>query len=449
MDYEMKLQCERVILTMTIFLVTIPIVLGYGRSNSYALETIHLVMLLVCSVALFSYVDKPYSCFKVFHLFFFFFFGIAPILQFKNNVHILSTYFTEDQYLLTSTYLLAGLLVFEMVYYYCHRRFELSDTYPQSPEPEINPEAFTVTKKTVMFLISFAICVFYLYLNKFNIMAIVSRGGYESVAMERSSELIMSHVVRPLPLFLFLISMRLRNKLLAAFMFVFFYLSNPFTGMSRNAVAAMYFPVMLWAFAICRKRHVFVFSIAMALLVVFPFLNKFRGMKNFDKFTMELDFSQFLDMNFDSYSMFMRVLKDDIVTYGRQLLGVIFFWVPRSLWADKPVGSGWFVAHETHLGFGNISMPFVGEGYINFGTLGFFLFTILLAVVFAKLDANYWKKWNTANNFASIKYYMILGLIMFIMRGDLLSSFAYTIGYIVSFYFARYLLFRGNKNIEQ
>lgn len=177
MDYEMKILWERVILTMTIFLVSIPIVMGYGRSNSYALEMIHLVMLLICSIALFSYVDKPYSCFKVFHLFFFFFFGIAPILQFKNNVHILGTYFTKDQYLLTSTYLLAGLLVFEMVYYYFHHRFELSDARPHSPEPEIDPEAFTGTKKTVMFLVSFAICVFYLYQSKFNVMAIVSRGG--------------------------------------------------------------------------------------------------------------------------------------------------------------------------------------------------------------------------------------------------------------------------------
>lgn len=28
---------------------------------------------------------------------------------------------------------------------------------------------------------------------------------------------------------------------------------------------------------------------------------------------------------------------------------------------------------------------------------------------------------------------MLLGLLMFILRGDLLSSFAYTIGYMVSF----------------
>lgn len=216
--------------------------------------------------------------------------------------------------------------------------------------------------------------------------------------------------------------------------------------MPRNSVAAMYIPVLLWSFPIFRKRQVFVFIISIALLVIFPFLNKFRHVDNinsFEKISFELDFSQFLDMNFDSYSMFMRVLKTDIVTNGNQLLGVIFFWVPRSLWPGKAIGSGAYIAHETHLSFTNLSMPYMGEGYLNFGILGIIIFSVVLAYIFAILDSNYWK-YNNENNFSSLKYYLILGLVMFIMRGDLLSSFAYTIGYIMSFYLAKKLLFNNN-----
>lgn len=102
--------------------------------------------------------------------------------------------------------------------------------------------------------------------------------------------------------------------------------------------------------------------------------------------------------------------------------------------ASKPMGSGFYVAETTHLSFNNISMPYFGEGYINWGYLGVVLFAIVLAYVLAKLDKKYWTYTHyQGKTINKIKYFMLLGLLMFILRGDLLSSFAYTIGYMVSF----------------
>ena len=443
---RINIQLERLILTFLLFLLSLIPILSLGKSCSITLEILHLVMSFICSFAMFSYVDKPYSCFKVFHLFYYFYFAIAPILQFKNNIYIFGTHFSEGEYIHTSFLLLFGLIVFDVIYMCL---FEINITHSSTKnnkEVVINKDSFSARKKVMMFVISFLVFLLFLYINKFNMMALFTRDSFSQVAMNQSLYLIVDHLIRPLPLFLFLVSLRLEDKFLSASLFVFFFLSNPFTGMPRNSGAAMYIPVLLWSFPIFRKRQVFVFIISIALLVIFPFLNKFRHVDNinsFEKISFELNFSQFLDMNFDSYSMFMRVLKTDIVTNGNQLLGVIFFWVPRSLWPGKAIGSGAYIAHETHLSFTNLSMPYMGEGYLNFGILGIIIFSVVLAYIFAILDSNYWK-YNNENNFSSLKYYLILGLVMFIMRGDLLSSFAYTIGYIMSFYLAKKLLFNNN-----
>ena len=175
-------------------------------------------------------------------------------------------------------------------------------------------------------------------------------------------------------------------------------------------------------------------TLTLGLLVVFPFLNNFRVLTSINDISFDLNFDQFEDLNFDSYSMFMRVISGNIITNGYQFLGVLLFWVPRSLWTSKPMGSGFYVAETTHLSFNNISMPYFGEGYINWGYLGVVLFAIVLAYVLAKLDKKYWTYTHyQGKTINKIKYFMLLGLLIFILRGDLLSSFAYTIGYMVSF----------------
>lgn len=85
----------------------------------------------------------------------------------------------------------------------------------------------------------------------------------------------------------------------------------------------------------------------------------------------------FKEGHFDSYQSILSVLNSEIITYGNQLLGVLLFWVPRSIWSNKPIGSGAFMAEITNLDFSNISMNYFAEGYINFGVFGMFLFLLV------------------------------------------------------------------------
>jgi hypothetical protein len=139
----------------------------------------------------------------------------------------------------------------------------------------------------------------------------------------------------------------------------------------------------------------------------------------------------FLKADFDSYYNFAIIFSENIVTYGRQLLGVVFFWIPRSVWSNKPVGSGSYIADQLGFEFSNISANFFAEGYINFGLIGILLFAIVLAVLTSFMDAkNFFDK--SKSIFFTMMYLLFIGLLFFILRGDLLSSFAYTIGYSTS-----------------
>ncbi|TAN12873.1 MAG: O-antigen polysaccharide polymerase Wzy [Chitinophagaceae bacterium] len=139
--------------------------------------------------------------------------------------------------------------------------------------------------------------------------------------------------------------------------------------------------------------------------------------------------------DFDAYSMFVNTIKyvhDFGVTFGLQLLGAIFFFVPRSIWPSKPVGSGALIAAKNGWLFTNVSCPLIGESYINFGLIGIIIFAIIYGIITSTLDNIYWSL-NKVNlyNYWSLVYPVLLGMFFFHLRGDMLSSTAYTVGILV------------------
>jgi oligosaccharide repeat unit polymerase len=221
-------------------------------------------------------------------------------------------------------------------------------------------------------------------------------------------------------------------------------LAAPPTGMARFAAASMYLPVSLCLFPALRKKYRFILLFIFSIVVLFPIMNIFRYYsESISPNIYDMITEQYNTLNFDSYSMFMRVFKDNIITNGEQLLGALLFFVPRSIWPTKPIGSGHYVADIQNLSFANISMPYFGEGYINFGIIGVILFTVLLAYITARVDK--WYLQNVANrnhDIRQIPYFMSLGLLFFMLRGDLMSSFAYMCGFLAAYYFIKKVIVR-------
>lgn len=416
-------------------------ILQEGICQNENLEIISILIAALCSVILCMFKKEPYSLFKMFIIFIAFFFCVAPIIQYKSDVRFFGTYFSNKDYFITSLYVLFILISVLGLYLMFRRKFAKSICKQVKLEEVAE---IKTNKEFLLIFISASVCCYYLYINNFSIMSLLFRGGafVDRINQGQITGLIVGNFIRPMPMIIFLCAyiMKVKHKIILPILFILMIISSPPTGMARFSAAAMYIPVLLVMFPFLKKGYNLIFLIVIGLLVVFPFLDNFRHLSSGKEIGFNLNFDQFTELHFDSYSMFMRVLKDDVITFGRQLLGVIFFFVPRAIWPDKPEGSGHFMMNSMGSDFTNVSMPYFGEGYINFGFLGVILFIILISYVMAKLDANYWNCVTDNNSINQIRYFMLLGLLVFILRGDMMSSCAFTCGFISSFYVIRWII---------
>ena len=80
-------------------------------------------------------------------------------------------------------------------------------------------------------------------------------------------------------------------------------------------------------------------------------------------------------------------------------------------------------------------MPFIAEGYVNFGIIGSLLFMMFLGIILGNLDRIAWKlKRSNKDCLFLYYYYFLFGLIFFTMRGDLINGIAFISGMTVSFW---------------
>lgn len=84
---------------------------------------------------------------------------------------------------------------------------------------------------------------------------------------------------------------------------------------------------------------------------------------------------------YETVPMLMEKLSYSEMKYGTTLFDIILQWIPRSIWTDKGYGNGvWY--YRTYYdpnGLPNEGRQFffLAEGYLNFGLIGIFLWSIL------------------------------------------------------------------------
>jgi oligosaccharide repeat unit polymerase len=423
-----------------IFLLTGLFVIGFlilnddGENYNLAVLLISFTIFAFSLYRMFQLNGRPFSLNKIFYIFSLFFLGIAPALQYKFNISFNGGgNFSSIDYFEANFIIFITVLIYDLSY-----KYFFSKPVKHVKQFKSRKSILPIKRKKalrILLLISLVSFLLYFYSQGFNILALLIRGGieYESPLDANFGPLglIIKIFVRPIPV-ISLIIYKCFYKKFGLYDIIFLLLvlvSNAPTGMPRFQAAALYIPIAIIYFKSFSKNINFSLAISGGLFVVFPLLNIFRRFTSLSvsgKFNNNL----FLTGNFDSYYNFLLVLDNKIVTWGEQLLGVLFFFVPRSIWENKPTGSGSFVANEVGLTFSNISMNYFAEGYINFGYLGIFLFCIIIAYVNSSLDKKFWG--NNRYLLTEVVYLFLLGMEFFILRGDLLSSFAYTSGLMLS-----------------
>lgn len=213
------------------------------------------------------------------------------------------------------------------------------------------------------------------------------------------------------------------------------------TAIPRYKVATIYGVIFIVLLPKITKGTRFFWLFTFGLFLIFPLMSAFRNIISFEHIqeTISEDFFEsYTDGNYDAWRMLVSAIEHNAkhgATLGAQLLGVFLFFMPSSMWPSKPIGSGAMLI-QSELGsnaFSNVSCPFIAEGYVNFGIMGIVIFALLLGVLITKLDMKYWANVKLyADNGMFAPYLFFVFMLFFVLRGDLLSSFAYVCGFLAT-----------------
>ena len=426
-----------------ILIVYVTILLSDGIYQNDIVYITNAVIVVYSLYRALSNESFSYSARKTFYLFIFFFMGIAPILQYKNGDQTVGGYdIYESTYITTNILMILVLMIFDVFYFLFSKYNSFALFYNFFFKGWSQPLKMRDNRSLSLSLLAISIfsCLCTIAFYRENIILMIFRGldGMD-IDMTGDNNLLfslMNSFIRPLSVVCCINYCCIGSKKWLKILLVFLMIITCFlTSLSRLRTAAYYLPLLVVIFPSLRWKNRYVLLLSMGVLLVFPFLNLFRKWGE-DNLALKLDFDMFRSINFDSYQSLAFVLQNDIVTYGKQLLLVFFFWVPRTLWEDKPYMSGMMVADNYGLWFRQISMNYFAEGYINAGFVGVFVFTMILAYLTAMFDKLYWKY--NAGNIRSLFtpfFLFFIGMYFFFFFFDLMYGTQYTVMLLLANYF--------------
>jgi len=364
---------------------------------------------------------KGFSLNKSFSLFFYFFFSLAPAYQFKNKTSFFITdYLPSEVYLKYGIILLIILLFYILLYhigfnYLCGNKFRfLNAKFKQGKKNKDN--------LIVMYLLVIISFISFMYLIKWDWTLLVYRPFLYRLKYNTNLGFVgyaISLILRLIPFIVLLyykIQNKTNNKHIYFFLIMLLFANFP-TSLSRGVLAIIYIPVFILFIPKLRQGVNYVLLFMGGLLVIFPLFNNFRYLK---EGIVNSNFELFNTAHFDAFQNFALLLDENIITNGNQLLGSVLFFIQEAQWENKPNGTGHLLGETIGYSYLNVSMPYFGEGYANWGYLGMVIFLIFIAFFNAFFDVIS-KKPNLKSWIYSL-YLILLGFEFYLMRGDLYSS---------------------------
>lgn len=418
------------IIKIVFLVLAIGLLLSVGVQDS-AFLTLSIINCAFAVIAVFSDPSRPFSIHKQVNIFVLLFFVFANSIQFANGSSFTSVWvvFSKADYQLFQSVVLLVLLLYNIVYYSILSR--------KSYYLDLPRECSVQTNEFLLLIIAFFAGIVVLYHFREDYSRLFVRGFQgdlrEASIGGQSLSLLFDKFIRVFPLSCLLVASLSDTKRITKVLLLLITLITLFpSGLARNAIILYWLPIALVHIRLFEKRFAFTIIMLLGILVVFPFFDSFRYY-NGELHFKSISFDYLDTMNYDASQQFMTVIKLKIITFGKQLLGVLLFFIPRSIWPSKPVGSGAYVA-QSQFEFSNVSMPFWGEGYINFGWLGVIAFTLFLAWLSASLDSGFWSHKHSSQISVDDGYYLfVLSSMIFLLRGDLMSSFAFLVGALISY----------------
>lgn len=221
--------------------------------------------------------------------------------------------------------------------------------------------------------------------------------------------------------------------------FIFF----PLWGsMSRFLLFAVYIMLVILLFPEPKYPSLLLLIVFLGFIYVFPAFNFFKTHDFSEIAQFQLSSGNFNHVDFDAHQCFMITI--DYVasrgySWGMNILSAILCFIPRSIWTAKWQPSGQVMFTDYGAEWTNVSCPIYAEFYLAFGVIGLIVFTGLLAVVVRYIENAYLR----GNIYLQGIGIVLIGMSIYIARGAMLPTFAYTFSIILAFTFS-YILAKSN-----
>lgn len=307
--------------------------------------------------------------------------------------------------------------------------------------PELRPAIVSTSRSVLLYVVGLAGAGY--YLAKVGIkVAIVSRDTAGRMALAVWSEpatlaIVLALAVYPLLVATGAISQIMRRTprggsgrlgwglMMVVGMAILLVVTSPISS-ARYTFGTVAFAILVYAGAITSRKRARLAMGGMvgAMLFLFPIADAFRrevggsGTRTsfFGEYAGNADYDSFWQIA-NAYSYVLSGHMEPM----RQLMGSLFFWVPRVLWADKPTDTGVLLANFRSYAFTNLSAPLWAEFLVNGGVLlvgvGFVVVGAFLAYMDLRMvPAHYHGGWWALVGAIMPVYMMIL------LRGSLLQA---------------------------
>ena len=140
---------------------------------------------------------------------------------------------------------------------------------------------------------------------------------------------------------------------------------------------------------------------------------------NVEDYLLRVDFD-----GFQQTIIVVRMVDATGVGYAKNFLGALLFFVPRALWAAKPIPLGMLAADAAGYTYDNLASPYVSETYYALGVPGVLLFSYALGALACYLDgAAEGARQSRIDSWQSVSAVYLSGFIVILMRGSINGVF--------------------------
>lgn len=416
-----------------------------ARSDFFVLATFAINIVVVYFNLVNSVKEHQFSFDVMFWLFSFFFFCIAPLLQYLSGRYAWNLDPTDTEVLRTNLFLTIWFIFYLVGRHAGRKRIRLNhNSFGSQSNIEPKEYSYTIDQTALNILLAVALFIVAYYLIRVGFRGMIVRStNVDSEIDSKAIGLLTNHGFHNALTFIaalhILDAKRNHIKITTIIAVLCFFIGCFPTGISRNMMASFYAGMLIIVFDSARKKRWITWAIFAGLILIFPAISLFRHLSTLQsvsagQYILSSIQNTYLTGDYDAHQMFISIqrwVQRDGFSWGHQLLGAIFFFVPRSIWPTKALGTGQtaFTVLQQHW-YTNVSAPIPSEGYVNFGIPGIIVFALITGYLTHRADIGYWDDDNPLSRIRVIYPFSML-MFFFVCRGDLQSTGSYFLAQII------------------